>query len=154
MARTFSSLKPEDIQNLLSKKESISVLKIITNNGQTGKVYCAAKVPLFFQFNSQGGLFPTVFTLWHHPELLYTFKTHSAVISKLASGANLMLPGVITDVPVNFYSYGKLQKGTPVAVITEDNKVIFSNFFVVYTYIAKHKFYYTGPSCCWYNSSL
>lgn len=61
--------------------------------------------------------------LWHHPELLYTFTTHSAVVSKLTSGANLMLPGVVTDVPINFHSYGKLKKGTPVAIVTDNNKV-------------------------------
>ena len=123
MAQAFPSLKPEEIQNLLPKKEPISVLKVITHSGQTGKVYCAAKVPLFFQFNSPPELFPTVFTLWHHPELLHIFITRSPVVPKLTGGANLMLPGVVTDEPPNYHSYGKLQKGTPVSVVTDDNKV-------------------------------
>lgn len=125
VAQAFPSLKPEEIQNLLPKKEVVSVLKIITHDGQTGKVYCTAKVPLFFQMYSSPRLHPTIFTLWHHPDLLYTFVTPSPVVSKLANGAHLMLPGVITaNSPPNFHSYGKLQKGTPVAVVTDDNKVI------------------------------
>ncbi|XP_008209558.1 eukaryotic translation initiation factor 2D [Nasonia vitripennis] len=123
VAQAFPSLKPEEIQNLLPKKEVVSVLKIITHDGQTGKVYCTAKVPLFFQMYSSPRLFPTIFTLWHHPDLLYTFVTPPPVVSKLANGAHLMLPGVITaESPPNYHSYGKLQKGTPVAVVTDDNK--------------------------------
>ncbi|KAJ8679495.1 hypothetical protein QAD02_015282 [Eretmocerus hayati] len=122
VASAFPSLTMEEIHDLLPKKEQVSALKIITHNGQMGRVYCANKIPLFFHFDSGPGLLPTVFTLWHHPQLLQSFITRSAVVPKLTNGANLMLPGVITDEPIKFHSYGKLAKNTPVSVVTEDNK--------------------------------
>ncbi|CAL7946438.1 unnamed protein product [Xylocopa violacea] len=119
----YPSLTEEETQWLIPKKEAISVMKIITHNGHTGKVYCVAKVPMFFQLGSLNQtLLPTIYTLWHHPNLLKAFTTHSPVISKLAAGADLMLPGVCIKQPVTLYSFGKLQKGTPVSVNTEDNK--------------------------------
>lgn len=113
----------QDIQMLLPKKESISIMKIITHNGQIGKIYCVAKIPMFFQLDSYNLLFPTIYTLWHHPALINTFTMHSAVLSKLAGGADLMLPGLVLKEPVTLYSFGKLPKGSPVSINTEDNKV-------------------------------
>ncbi|XP_014214728.1 eukaryotic translation initiation factor 2D [Copidosoma floridanum] len=121
VAQVFPVLKHEEILCLLPKKEAVSVLKIIAHNGQTVKIFCTAKIPVFFQLNSLE-LLPTVFTLWQHPHLLYTFVTQSSVVSKLTNGANLLLPGVITDKPPNFHSYGNLKKGHPVALVTDDNK--------------------------------
>lgn len=125
----FPSLTDNDVQNLLPKKEAISFMKVVTHSGEICKLYCVAKIPMFFQLDqSTVPLFPTIYTLWQHPNLLYTFKTHRSVIPKLASGASLMLPGVILDGPPTFRSYGKLEKNTPVTVITEDNIVSdFSN---------------------------
>ncbi|XP_057324399.1 eukaryotic translation initiation factor 2D [Microplitis mediator] len=118
----FPSLTDSDVQNLLPKKEAISFMKVVTHSGEICKLYCVAKIPMFFQLDqSTIPLFPTIYTLWQHPNLLYTFKTHRSVIPKLASGASLMLPGVILDGPPTFRSYGKLEKNTPVSVITEDN---------------------------------
>ncbi|KAH0541167.1 eukaryotic translation initiation factor 2D [Cotesia glomerata] len=120
----FPSLTDSQVQNLLPKKEAISFMKVVTHSGEICKLYCVAKIPMFFQLDQSQStvpLFPTIFSLWQYPNLLYTFKTHNAVIPKLASGAGLMLPGVILDGPPTFYSYGKLLKNTPVAVITEDN---------------------------------
>ncbi|XP_011494958.1 PREDICTED: eukaryotic translation initiation factor 2D [Ceratosolen solmsi marchali] len=121
VGQNFPSLKNEEIKNLLPKKESVSILKIITHNAEMGKIYCNAKVPLFFQLNSQSELFPTLFTLWHHPNLLYSYTIKSPIVSKLANGANLMLPGVVVDNFSNFHCYGKLKKGALVSIITDDN---------------------------------
>ena len=41
-------------------------------------------------------MYPTVYMLWQHPGLLHTFTTHPPVISVLAGGADLMLPGIVT----------------------------------------------------------
>lgn len=112
----------QDIQMLLPKKESISIMKIVTHNGQIGKIYCVAKIPMFFQLDSYNMLFPTIYTLWHHPALINTFTIHPAVLSKLAGGADLMLPGLVLKEPVTLYSFGKLPKGSPVSINTEDNK--------------------------------
>ncbi|XP_072753218.1 eukaryotic translation initiation factor 2D isoform X2 [Anoplolepis gracilipes] len=118
---TYPSLI-EEIQSLLPKKESISLMKIVTYSGQMGKIYCVAKIPMFFQLDSYNLLFPTIYTLWHHPHLINTFTMHSAVLSKLAGGADLMLPGLVLKEPVTLYSFGKLPKGSPVSINTEENK--------------------------------
>ena len=117
-------MSDEEIQSLLPKKEAISIMKIVTHSGHVSKVYCVAKIPMFFQLDSYDTLlFPTIYTLWHHPYLLNTFTTHTPVISKLVGGADLMLPGLILKGPVTLYSFGKLPKGTPVSINTEENKV-------------------------------
>lgn len=121
---SFPTLSESDIQSLLPKKEAISSMKIITHAGEICKLYCVAKVPMFIQLDQPNlQLLPTIYTLWHHPDLLYIFTTYSPVISKLASGANLMLPGVVLDGPPKFTSYGKLAKNTPVSINTDDNRV-------------------------------
>ncbi|XP_012265071.2 eukaryotic translation initiation factor 2D [Athalia rosae] len=120
IAAAFPTLTDEQIQNLLPRRDSISSLKIMTHSGEIGKLFCASEVPMFFQLDS--GIYPTIFTLWHHPDLLYNFTTHDGVIQKLASGANLMLPGVVLDGPSSLHAYGKLNKGTPVSINTVDNK--------------------------------
>ncbi|TGZ40075.1 Ligatin, partial [Temnothorax longispinosus] len=119
----YPSLSDEEIHALLPKKEPISIMKIVTHSGHVGKVYCVAKIPMFFQLDSYDTLlFPTIYTLWHHPYLLNAFTTHTPVVSKLLAGANLMLPGLILKEPVTLYSFGKLPKGTPVLINTEENK--------------------------------
>lgn len=124
VSAAFPSLSDDEIQSLLPKKESISVMKIVTHGGHMAKLYCVAKIPMFFQLDSQNTvLFPTIFTLWHHPCLLTTFTTRMPVVHKLAGGADLMLPGLILKEPITFYTFGKLCKGSPVSVNTEENKV-------------------------------
>ncbi|XP_011300091.1 eukaryotic translation initiation factor 2D [Fopius arisanus] len=123
VTRRFPKLSDVDIQDLLPKKELITVMKIVTHNEEICKLYCVAKVPIFFELDQPDfPIFPTIFTLWRFPDLLYAFTTHRAVVSKLASGASLMLPGVILDGPPTMSSYGRLKKHTPVSVNTEDNK--------------------------------
>ncbi|KAG7199745.1 hypothetical protein KM043_000417 [Ampulex compressa] len=119
----YPSLTDEEAQALLPKKEAISLMKITTHSGHLAKIYCVAKIPMLFQIDSYCSvLLPTLFALWHHPNLLPAFTTRSPVVSKLAGGAHLMLPGLVLKEPVNMYSFGKLAKGTPVSVNTEENK--------------------------------
>ncbi|XP_014230139.1 eukaryotic translation initiation factor 2D [Trichogramma pretiosum] len=120
--QAYPSLQQEDIQKLLPKKEVISVVKVVTHSEKIVKIYYNDKIPLFFQIDSSSILFPTIFTLWNYPGLLYSYITRTAVVRNLTNGANLMLPGVVIDGPIKFHSYGKLSKGTPVSIITEDNK--------------------------------
>lgn len=123
----YPSLSDEEIQLLLPKKESISAIKIVTHSGHMAKIYCVTKIPMFFQLDLQTTvLFPTIYTLWHHPCLLNTFTTRMPVVPKLAGGADLMLPGLVLREPLTFYTFGKLAKGTPVSVNTEENKVFLS----------------------------
>ncbi|XP_034948785.1 eukaryotic translation initiation factor 2D [Chelonus insularis] len=119
----YPVLTDNQVQQLIPKKEALSLIKIVAYSGETCKLYCVSKVPMFFQFDQTAPLlYPTIYTLWQYPDLLYSFKTHEAVIAKLVNGASLMLPGIILDGPPTLHSYGKLAKNTPVAVITEKNK--------------------------------
>ncbi|XP_043279132.1 eukaryotic translation initiation factor 2D [Venturia canescens] len=119
----FPCLSDDQVQNLFPKKEAISSMKIITHNGQRGKLYCVAKTPMFFELEQVSTeYFPTIFTLWQHPNLLSNFTTVEPVVPKLSGGAHLMLPGVVIDGPRTLWSYGKLPKGTRVYIDTEENK--------------------------------
>lgn len=101
-------------------------MRIVTHNGQLCKLYCVARIPLFFQLEASLSMFfPTIYTLWQHPHLLHDFTMRIQVLPKLIEGADLMLPGLVVKEPITFYSYGKLAKGTPVSVNTEENKVLF-----------------------------
>lgn len=132
MINAFPALTDEDAQALLPKKESVTAVKVIAHNGQQCKLFCTAKVPMFFQADyPEPRFFPTIYTLWRYPHLLYSFTTNRAVIPNLAKGAALMLPGVILPGPATLYSFGKMQKGTSVCVNTEDNEVLIHNFQVV-----------------------
>ncbi|KAG8245118.1 Eukaryotic translation initiation factor 2D [Homalodisca vitripennis] len=67
-------------------------------------------------------MYPTVYTLWHVPELLPTFTTHPQVLPVIARGADLMLPGVILPHGPSLHAYGRLQRGERVAVNLSTNK--------------------------------
>lgn len=123
--QAFPKLKEEEVQSLLKKKEAITVMKIVTHNGNVVKVYCTAKVPMFLYFDlpTFRGFLPTIYALWQHPDLMYSFTTRSMVIPKLSSGADLMIPGLVLDGPATPYSFGKMKKGSPVCINTDDNKV-------------------------------
>lgn len=124
VSSAYPSLSDDDIQNLLPKKEAISFMKITTHSGQPGRLYCVCKIPMFLQLEQTSpGLLPTVYTLWRHPNLLHSFTTVHPVVAKLTGGADLMLPGVVLDRPATLWSFGKMAKGTPVSVNTEENKV-------------------------------
>lgn len=124
VSAAYPTLSDEEIQLLLPKKQFINVIKITTHDGGIGSIYCVTGIPIFFQLDSHSTmLFPTIYTLWRHPSLLHTFTTHKLVISKLAGGANLMLPGIIVKEPITLYTFGKLAKGTLVSINTEENKV-------------------------------
>lgn len=149
MSETFPTLSETEIQSLLPKKESITVMKIVTHNGDICKLYCVAKIPMFFQVEQPDlHLFPTIYTLWKFPNLLYPFTTHRPVISKLVNGASLMLPGVVLDGPPTLRSYGRLKKHTPVSVNTDDNKVIMADLFL---YIVSQRNYCDRQIFTFYN---
>ena len=58
-------------------------------------VFQVEKEPLFFMFEKEKKIFPSVYLLWRYPDLLPTFTTQPPVIKNLANGADLMLPGVV-----------------------------------------------------------
>lgn len=116
--RAFPSLKANKVQNLFHKKDVISVLKILTRNGKTVRVFCSRKTPLFFQFDLHDEtLYPTLFTLWQHPDLLYNFTVDSEIIHNLKDEVDS------TDELSTLHLYVQHPEGTMVSLSTEDNKV-------------------------------
>ncbi|XP_035236797.1 eukaryotic translation initiation factor 2D [Anguilla anguilla] len=93
VSNAFPALSAEDINELVPSKEELNVVKIYAHKGDAVTLYVLHKNPMFFEVEKQ--LYPTVYTLWRHPDLLQTFITWPAVLQKLAGGADLMLPGVV-----------------------------------------------------------
>lgn len=116
----FSSLSEDAISIILPPKEPIFLVKLVAHSGQLVIMYCVQKLPVVFEI--EGIMYPTVFMLWHVPDLLYTFTTHPQVFSAIAGGADLMLPGVICKGSGTINAYGKLNKGERVAVNLSNNK--------------------------------
>lgn len=86
-----------DLNKLVPTKCTINQLKLITHAGETVTVYTCDRRPMFFEIDSiepqANALMPTVYSMWILPDLVPSFTTHAAVLPRLASGADLMLPG-------------------------------------------------------------
>ena len=110
--KAFPSFNDEELNGLIPNKDEIIQSKIATHNEDSVLVYFHQKCPLFFQFEKEKQLFPTVYTLWRHPDLLLSFPTWPLVMPKLANGADLMLPGIVVnyDLGVKAYHDNKIKK--------------------------------------------
>ncbi|XP_057656877.1 eukaryotic translation initiation factor 2D [Diorhabda carinulata] len=105
--KAFPNLTENDVNELLPKKEPLNILKVVTHNDIVLNVYTVQKRPIFFELDSK--LFPTVFLLWKFPEIIYAFTTHLQVMDFITSGADLMLPGVVTpNVQTGLPKYGNI----------------------------------------------
>ncbi|XP_064097631.1 eukaryotic translation initiation factor 2D-like [Macrobrachium nipponense] len=122
LAQTFPLLTSEDLTKLIPNKEDVTLTKMHCYKGENVYVYMVQKDPAFFNVEKEKMIYPTVYTLWKYPNLMHTFTTHTHVIDVLLGGADLMLPGIITRGEMSPRSYGKFEKGFPVAVNTVDNK--------------------------------
>jgi translation initiation factor 2D len=83
----------------MPSKAAVSTVKILTHCGSYVNVFCiqsendSAPVPLFFEVEKMH--YPTVYFLWKHPQLVYTFTVWEPVLDYLRKGADLMLAGVV-----------------------------------------------------------
>jgi translation initiation factor 2D len=118
--KQFPQLSESDTQALFPPKEAMSALKIITHGGDLGIVYCVQKLPLIFELEEK--MYPTVYMLWSFPSILPSFTVWPQVYDRLASGADLMLPGIVLKEQLHVKAYGNLQKGEAVAVNLTTNK--------------------------------
>mmetsp|Transcript_13125 Transcript_13125/g.30666 ORF Transcript_13125/g.30666 Transcript_13125/m.30666 type:complete len:576 (+) Transcript_13125:118-1845(+) len=65
---------------------------------------------VFFDLEGRGELYPTLHTLWQHPNIVAELTIHPPVSEFVLRGADLMLPGVI--VPANGVAgFGAVTKG-------------------------------------------
>jgi len=112
------------LNNLLPTKEEIVVSKIFTFNEESVLLYIHNKNTVFFEMEKDKIFFPSIYTLWKYPELLPFLTTWPPVMSRIANGADLMLPGVIVDEEKGIKAYcdGRLNKGDLVAVNLQNNK--------------------------------
>lgn len=89
----------DELNKLFPNKCMVNQLKLITHAGDLVSVYTCDRRPMFFELESteQLGnvLMPTIYSVWLLPDLVPSFTTHAAVLPRLASGADLMLPGML-----------------------------------------------------------
>lgn len=106
---------------ILPSKDTVFQLKVLAHTGEVVIIYSAQKLPIVFEIEKV--MYPTVYMLWHKPDLLNTFTTHPQVFPVITRGADLMLPGVV--LPNNdggLHAYGRLKKGERVAVNLTSNR--------------------------------
>ena len=119
--KTFlPGLTDECLSTLIPNKDDMSIVKIETHSGEVVSSHIVAGRPVSFRIRDT--LYPTVYLLWTSPcSGLPFFTTWAPVVSKLANGADLMLPGIIVDEALGLRSYGRLPKGQLVMVNTNEN---------------------------------
>ncbi|XP_050306581.1 eukaryotic translation initiation factor 2D [Anthonomus grandis grandis] len=120
--KTFPNAIESEVNSIFNnKKEALNCLKLVTHDEEVLQVYTMQKQPLFFTVREK--LLPTVFLLWKMPNLVPSFTTHPQVMTFINSGADLMLPGVVTPPPhTNLPKYGNVSAGDVVYVNLSDNK--------------------------------
>ncbi|CAL1534365.1 unnamed protein product [Lymnaea stagnalis] len=116
----YPSLSESDVLKLVPHKEDMSHIKINTHGDENIAVYSVGKNPIFYEHFKT--LYPTVYTLWLHPDIVPAFRTWPPVFEKLQKGADLMLPGVVPDNEPSPKMFGNLQKGDIVSIKIAGNK--------------------------------
>jgi len=124
LKKSFSKLTDDDLNKLLPTKEEIVVSKIFTFNEESVLLYIHNKNTVFFEMEKDRIFFPSIYTLWKYPELIPFLTTWPPVMSRIANGADLMLPGVIVEEEKGIKAYcdGRLAKGDLVSVNLTSNK--------------------------------
>lgn len=84
-----------------SEFEQVQVLCIKLANRTT--IFCLSGegselTPLFFDVEGRGNFYPTVYALWHLPDMVRAVNVHPPVSEFIFNGADLMLPGVVGEI--------------------------------------------------------
>ncbi|XP_059269278.1 eukaryotic translation initiation factor 2D isoform X4 [Mustela nigripes] len=116
VATAFPTLGTDQVSALVPGKEELNVVKLYAHRGDAVTVYVCAGNPILFELEKN--LYPTVYTLWSHPDLLPTFTTWPLVLEKLVGGADLMLPGLVVP-PAGL---PQVQKGDLCAIALVGNR--------------------------------
>lgn len=106
LADQFPGLDAKVIDELLPEGQ-VKLLKL----DNKGLIYAAGEeAPTFFDPDGRGELYPSLHTLWLHPNMMSELTIHAEVSKFVLNGADLMLPGVI--VPANgVVGFGSVTKG-------------------------------------------
>ncbi|VDO55047.1 unnamed protein product [Haemonchus placei] len=99
---------PPEVGELIPKKALVAHAKFVTFNGANLNVYLVDKEPMFFDFDAEGVLFPTIYCTKMAPTVFPMLLVHEPVLAHLQNGADLMLPGVIRnhDLPIREFARG------------------------------------------------
>ncbi|XP_059001348.1 eukaryotic translation initiation factor 2D isoform X2 [Mustela lutreola] len=116
VATAFPTLGTDQVSALVPGKEELNIVKLYAHRGDAVTVYVCAGNPILFELEKN--LYPTVYTLWSHPDLLPTFTTWPLVLEKLVGGADLMLPGLVVP-PAGL---PQVQKGDLCAIALVGNR--------------------------------
>ena len=119
IGQSFPAFSQDMLDQVLPGKASMSTISIIAHSGSTAVVYVVEGEPLVFEVESV--LYPTVYLLWKLPNTLPCVTTWSPVINKLQGGADLMLPGVVTEARGGCALHG-MTKGQVCAVNAVENR--------------------------------
>lgn len=106
LSEEYPGLDSKAVDELLPEGK-VQLLKLDTR----GLLYAEEGLPaVFFDPDGRGELFPTLHTLWLHPNIMAELTIHAEVSKYVLNGADLMLPGVI--VPANGVAgFGSVSKG-------------------------------------------
>ncbi|XP_018416818.1 PREDICTED: eukaryotic translation initiation factor 2D isoform X1 [Nanorana parkeri] len=115
ISSAFSSLTTENLADLMPSKEDLTVVKVFVHKGDAVSVYVHNKNPIIFELERR--FYPTVYTLWRHPDILPVFSTWPPVFERMNGGADLMLPGVLVS-----SGLPEVQKGTLCAITLVGNR--------------------------------
>lgn len=116
VSKCYPTITNDDLNVIFPKKDRINIVKVTSSSNETIHVYTVQSKPILFECD--GVLLPTVFLLWQYPNLILSFTTHSAVLTHITNGADLMMPGVV--VPRD--GYGAFQKHHPGYINVTTNK--------------------------------
>lgn len=109
-----NSLLPDNLQSARfttthgpELKQASGAVYIGSHEGEEARI-------LWFQL--EGRMYPSMYTLWRHPDLVPLLHTHEIVIKKLQGGADLMTPGLAGGPPFP----PRAKKGTVAAIASTE----------------------------------
>lgn len=91
----FPNLPQDSVNALISNKCEMNQVKAMTHGGRTLMLYYSNSTPVFFLLDDI--LYPSIYTIWKHTDLLPTVVTVPPVLEKICNGADLMAPGVLAE---------------------------------------------------------
>ncbi|CAH8580427.1 unnamed protein product [Schistosoma turkestanicum] len=112
-------LDPTNILEVFKIKD-VHRLKVITSSETKVNIYKFGNTPLIIENEKE--YLPTIYLLWHLPDLLPHFKIHENIVPVLMKGADLMLPGIVTDGPVLPCTFNKIEKDVLCCISTTSNR--------------------------------
>ncbi|KAG0371062.1 hypothetical protein BC939DRAFT_421334 [Gamsiella multidivaricata] len=109
--------------NAIITPDGLQSAKFTSYIEEPGTLYTDSEgTPLWFKISSSNKkdsvIVPTVYTLWKFPALIPGLTTWNPVVDKLRNGADLMIPGVIT----NNTEVPDLEEGALVVIFARGNK--------------------------------